>query len=104
MADWGAQGLWDEHGRMYHVSRFPLPDELQQRILAWQEKFTEEAEPWLPDDTFDWDEHYEECIAIARAIKQELPDYEIVACGRRVNDDGSLGEEVPPPGQHLLED
>jgi hypothetical protein len=85
--DWGAEGLWDERGVMYYVASFPLSEELQRRILAWQEKFTEEAEPWSPNDKFDWDGHYAERLAIARLVKEALPDYEIVTGDRIVNQD-----------------
>lgn len=46
--------------------------------------------------------HRLEGEAIARLVKAELPDAEVIAFDRRVNADGSLGERVPYPGEHLL--
>lgn len=102
--DWCAEGLWDERGRAFDVASFPLSAELGRRILAWQEKYDEEAQPWSPNDPFDWDAHYAEGIAIARLVKAELPDHEIAVGDRLVNADGSFGERVRHAGEHLAKD
>ncbi|HVL29237.1 MAG TPA: hypothetical protein VM326_00785 [Sphingomicrobium sp.] len=100
--DFCADGLWDERGAAYSLDQFPLSDGLKRRIAAWQRTFDEEAVPWEEPEMPDWQGHQAEGEAIARLVKAEMPDADVVAFDRRVNEDGSLGERVPYPGEHLL--
>jgi hypothetical protein len=97
--DWGAEGLWTTRGAMIPLDSLPLSAALKQRLLAWQAHFDEHAEPWEPDNKFDWDTHRATGIEIARALKAELPGWTVVADDRLVEADGTLGVRVPYPGE-----
>jgi hypothetical protein len=97
--DFESDGLWDERGRMYDLESMPLSAPLKQHIRDWQRRFSAEAQPWLPDDKFDWEANKREGEVIARKVKAELPDWEVVADDRLILEDGSLGERVPYPGE-----
>ncbi|HET8612265.1 MAG TPA: hypothetical protein VFL92_05815 [Sphingomonas sp.] len=100
--DYFAEGLWDERGRMISLSNVPISQPLRRRILAWQEWYDEKAEPEPCSTSYDWELHDLVRIDIARALKRELPDWTIVAGDILIRDDGSMGERVPYPGEHLL--
>lgn len=100
--DYSAEGLWDERGTMFRIDSFPLSADLKARILRWQEHFTDHAKPWEAANAFDWEAHDAEGEAMAALVKQELPDWTVVAGDRLVLTDGSMGERVPFPGEALL--
>ncbi len=100
--DYGAEGLWDDRGRMISVAHIPISEALGKRILAWQEWHDEQAEPWSSNDLYDWNLHWRTATDIARCIKRELPDWTVVARDRLILGDGSLGRRIPFPGEHLL--
>lgn len=100
--DYYAEGLWTPTGAMTSVFDVPIPEPLRQRILAWQAWFDESAVPWEAGNPYDWELHAATAYDIARCIKRTLPEWTVVALRRAINVDGSLGEVVPYPGEHLL--
>ena len=98
--DFEAEGLWDERGAMYGLDSLPLSKALKARIMAWQEDYSAYAVPWSEKDSFDYAANKREAEAIARLVKAEMPDADVVALDRRVLADGSLGERVRYPGEH----
>jgi hypothetical protein len=89
-------------GAMYGLDSLPLSAALKARIMAWLQDYSAHAEPWSEKDSFEYAANEREARAIARLVKAELPDADVVALDSRVLADGSLGERVPYPGEHRI--
>lgn len=70
MNDYSASGVWGKDGAAYEPSDLPLPADLQDQILAW-------AEEWEAEET-SVGEMTNKGLAIAKAVKAELPDWTVV--------------------------
>jgi hypothetical protein len=84
MCDYSADGLWAKDGCSVGPEELPVSDALKARLRAWQDAY----------ETFEGFETYmhapvlrdsDECryfaaegLAIAKAIKQELPDWTVI--------------------------
>ena len=78
MADYCADGLWDEDGSMIELSDpdLNLPDDLIERINAWQLWFTKDCQDYIEESkrstVFDRKAFSSEGLKIARSIKVHL--------------------------------
>lgn len=97
--DYAAEGLWTEHGASYDIQCFPISEDLKAELMAWQATFDAECRPWEKANRFDLKQHRRIGTALALRVKQELPDWTVVALDRLVQSDGSLGIRVPYPGE-----
>lgn len=80
MCDLTADGVWDVTGCGRSCDDMPISETLVERIRAWQEWFDREEgnAPISADYLWDTEPFGVEGLAIARAIKSELPDDWIV--------------------------
>lgn len=92
--DWGASGVWNRRGAAIHPDMLPIPRELADWILGWQERF--EAIPIedifagkAPDEAFG-----REGRAIAAALAIVLPGWTVVY-DRGVEPPAPQAPEVP---------
>jgi hypothetical protein len=79
MAEYTSTGLWDSRGTNVEESFVPMSPSLQARLNAWCVWY-ENNDDYLPESTgeFDYAGFSAEGLAIARAIKAELPDWTVV--------------------------
>ena len=73
MADYGSAALWDPDGAPLNPNRLPLSPKLRERLARWCVRFQRSFEGEIDLDAF-----AAEGLAIARAVKAELPDWSIV--------------------------
>ena len=73
MANYGCTGLWDHDGAPLNPNRLPLSPKLRERLARWCARFQRSFEREIDLDAFG-----AEGLAIARAVKAELPDWSIV--------------------------
>jgi len=82
MADYASDGLWDMDGLCASAEELPISELLQARLAAWCAWHDRDCEDYLPVDKrtseFPVAEFTSEGLAIARAIKAELPDWTVV--------------------------
>lgn len=80
MADYSASGLWSPNGAL-DLDDVPLSDVLKARVAAWAAWY-ETNDDYLPPEarkgTFDLAAFAAEGLAIAKAIRQALPDWTVV--------------------------
>jgi hypothetical protein len=74
--------LWDRDGAGGFAPDVPISDGLRARLAAWCRSY-EDTEFYLPasmrqETSFDLQAFCDEGLAIARAIKAELPDWTVV--------------------------
>ena len=78
MADYCADGLWDKDGSMIELPcpELNLPDDMLQRLEAWQSWFTKDCQDYIEElkrtVEFDRKAFSSEGLKIARAIKVYL--------------------------------
>jgi uncharacterized protein involved in propanediol utilization len=81
MADYSSDGLWRRDGAMFSRSDLPVSAGLAARHAAWCAAY-EASEFYMPEEErekeFDLAAFAAEGLAIARAIKAELPDWTLV--------------------------
>lgn len=70
MNDYAAHGVWGKDGGAYYPRDLPISKELQDRILAWAEAFE--------DDDASGESLAKDGLAIAQAVKGELPDWKVI--------------------------
>src|SRR5687767_10881130 len=73
MCDYTAEGVWHKDG-LGAAAELPVDATLIERILRWQAWF----ETALYDDNFDDSAFAAEGLAIAKAVKDALPDWTVV--------------------------
>jgi hypothetical protein len=79
MADYCADGVWHRDGCADDADELPVSKELVARIRAWQAQYDYEA-PTGDERSGDWDVEgfAQEGLAIARAVKAELPHFTVI--------------------------
>ena len=79
MADYSADGVWHRDGCSGDADGLPVGKDLVARIRTWQSWYDASA-PTSADDASDWDSaaFAAEGLAIARAVKAELPDFTVI--------------------------
>lgn len=79
MADYSSSGLWNSNGANADVDFVPMSAALRARLDAWC-LWYEKNEDYLgtPDSDFDYVSFCAEGLAVAKAIKAELPDWTVV--------------------------
>ena len=81
MADYSSTGLWCEYGTNLGPHNLPVSKELHERIRLWCEEY-EKNDDWLPIDersgVFDLRLFAANGLEIAKAIKEELPDWTVI--------------------------
>lgn len=79
MADFSADGVWNQQGELCDLADLPVSDALKHRISAWMDWYDREADP---DDrngiSFDLRQFSEQGLAIAQDVKRELLDWTVV--------------------------
>lgn len=82
MADYCSEALWAKDGAGVGPDELPVTDDLKERLAAWQHRFDDECEDYLPEcqrtTTFDAVSFSKEGLAIALAIKEQLPDWTVI--------------------------
>lgn len=82
MADHMSSGLWGNQGMMLEPGVVTLTPQLEVRLAAWVSNYNKNCKDYLSNavdsDEFDWDKHSADGLAIAKAIKAELPDWKVV--------------------------
>jgi hypothetical protein len=79
MADYSSTGLWDSNGANAEEDFVPMSAALKARLHAWC-LWYEKNEDYLdtPESIFDYVSFSAEGLAVAKAIKAELPDWTVV--------------------------
>jgi hypothetical protein len=79
MADYSATGLWDSTGVPLEHDEVPISLALRERLSAWCNRY-ELNEDYLPgaEGSFDYAGFSADGLAIAKALKTELPDWTVV--------------------------
>ncbi len=78
MADFCADGLWDEEGSMIELPclELNLPEDILQRVESWQQWYTKNNQDYLEESrrttTFDRAAFSKEGLEIAQAVKAYL--------------------------------
>ena len=85
--------LWDIDGMEQSIITFPVTPDLRVRMICWRERYHDledkyenyvySDDPAIPDDVRieqkqDWEDFAAEGLAIARAVKAQLPDWTVV--------------------------
>jgi hypothetical protein len=79
MADWSADGVWDSEGCGCSADSLPISDNLRQRLRDWQAMYdATEGDPGLPQWPNGPDKFAHVGLAIAKAVKRELPDWTVI--------------------------
>lgn len=76
MADVYADGVWNQDGESCLVDDLPITPDLRARILAWQDWYDRDYD--REERPFDRPAFAVEGLAIARAVKTQLPDWTVV--------------------------
>ncbi|MBX7528556.1 hypothetical protein [Qipengyuania vesicularis] len=98
--DYCAEGVWSEDGGSMSIDSLPISRKLKSSILKWQCEF-ETVPYWLEERYIESDWYKLRQLNIARRLKYELPDYVVVAGMRLINDDLTVGEDVPYGGDNF---
>ncbi|MBP2303439.1 hypothetical protein [Azospirillum picis] len=79
MADFSSEGLWDRDGIMMDREDLPISPELSARHLAWCDRYEfNDLYEGKATPSFDLPGFAAEGLAIAKAIKAELPDWTVI--------------------------
>jgi hypothetical protein len=82
MADYSSTGLWDKDGFNVEVENYNLSQETLDALKAWTNLYEINDDYLCHEDRklplFDLEEFSKQGLIIAKAIKRELPDFEIV--------------------------
>jgi hypothetical protein len=81
MADYSCDGVWDIEGNSCGTEELPISPALVERLRRWQAHYEAiedaiEEENQLPRES-DWTNFSAEGLAIARAVKAELPGWTV---------------------------
>ncbi|MGJ0532784.1 hypothetical protein [Methylocystis sp.] len=81
MADYSCDGVWDIEGNSCGVEELPISPALVERLGRWQAQY-EAIEDALDEENrlrreSDWTNFSAEGLAIARAVKAELPGWTV---------------------------
>lgn len=76
MCDCGAEGVWNRAGTCVDLEELPVDDALRRRIRDWQEVY--DAHDDVDGPPLDVGPFAAEGLAIARAVKAQLPDWTVV--------------------------
>lgn len=81
MADYSCDGVWDIEGNSCGTEELPISPALVERLRCWQAHYEAvedaiEEENRLPRES-DWTNFSAEGLAIARALKAELPGWTV---------------------------
>jgi hypothetical protein len=80
MADYSSDGLWEFDGVMMSRVDLPVSDSLRNRHIKWCDWY-EKNDDYLPENersTFDMIAFCREGLEIAKAVKAELPDWQVI--------------------------
>ncbi|WP_063812538.1 hypothetical protein [Burkholderia cenocepacia] len=81
MADYSSNGIWAQSGGSAELEYLPVSVALHQRLAAWCVWY-EKNDDYLPEEerkaNFDYAAFSAEGLAIAKAVKAELPDWTVV--------------------------
>lgn len=79
MGEYCCDGLWQQDGSPASADDLPISAGLRQRLLAWAERYNAYDVPPEPTSLpFDMEAFAVEGLAIACAIKAELPDWTVM--------------------------
>ena len=79
MCDFAADGVWNIAGESICADSLPVDDALLDRIGRWQLNYDERAdEADSPTPSFDLQAHDAEGLAIAHAVKAQLPEWTVI--------------------------
>jgi hypothetical protein len=81
MADHSSTGIWLRDGTMAEPDELPMSSHLRARIETWSGWYESNQSYLFPHErtiAFDYKSYSLEGLAIARAIKAELPDWTVV--------------------------
>ncbi|MDO6965228.1 hypothetical protein [Rhizobium alvei] len=78
MADHAAHGVWDDEGLPGYPEDLAIPQDLVDRIGAWQEWFDRDSTDYLPENRLDLPAFSKEGLEIAKAVKAALPDWTVI--------------------------
>jgi hypothetical protein len=76
MADHSADPLWHRDGCMAELAELPVSPPLIRRLGTWAQWY-EQNRSWEGDHSFDYAPFSAEGLAIARAVKAELPAWRV---------------------------
>lgn len=81
MPDYASNGIWHRQGIHAEPDELPISKSLHEWLAAWANRY-DINDDFLPEserkNRLDWSEFTSEGLAIARAIKAELPDWTVV--------------------------
>jgi len=87
MADYCSSGVWESNGIMMSIDDLPVSDTLKMTISDWV-RYYETNDSYLGEDgygdLFDVQQFSEQGLNIAKAIKQELPEWRVMYYDERV--------------------
>ncbi len=78
MAEQGTGGVWDREGGGACIEDVPVSGPVAARFERWLAWYERARDDWKRDPDFDYAGFAAEGLAIARAVKVELPDWTIV--------------------------
>lgn len=82
MADYSSTGVWERGGANADLSEFPLSESLQKEITDWCDYYEINDDWQAPENRrqplFDLKSFSIVGLAIAKKIKKELPDYQVM--------------------------
>ena len=82
MAEQGSGGVWDREGCGACIESVPVSAPLAARFERWLARYERARDDWMRDPEFDYAGFAAEGLAVARAVKAELPDWTILYFGR----------------------
>jgi hypothetical protein len=94
MCDYSADGVWARNGGGAMLEDLPVSADLRARIRAWQDWYEKYSYPDFSNAPlgFDIDAFSIEGLAIANAVKAELPDWTVV-----YHDEAKAAPRYRPP-------
>jgi hypothetical protein len=78
MADFCAEAVWDKDGKSDSLDSLPVSAELRFMLAAWQDYFDENFDHNDSESSSMVDEFSRDGLALAKKVKQELPDWTVV--------------------------
>lgn len=103
MADYSSTGLWDSTGVPLEHDEVPMSLALRERLIAWCNRY-ELNKDYLPgfEASFDYAGFSADGLAIAKALKTELPAWIVVYFDEREMR-AALAKQTPTPERAAYE-
>lgn len=95
MCDYCADGVWAKEGGACSAEDLPVDPSIRARIRAWQDLYDSRATEALISDWEHWNHFNTEGLAIAKAVKSELPGWTVIFFDEAASEAASETTEQP---------